>query len=155
MHIISLLSYVCDLICNKRPLLANSCDLIWVKGPYIHIYILYTYSCFVYTTIHGNCVYTKPFLDVLTMVPFHKSGHKWFDRSGPIMQIRSHTQHICMYVCISIKKLTKVRCRDQYANKRTEVWINTHIHIWAGKARMTFSFNIIYHYTKSLVMGCI
>ena len=47
------------------------------------------------TVTMNNCAYIatvciqKVFWDVLTVVPFHKLGHKCFARSGPLLQIRS------------------------------------------------------------------
>ena len=54
--------------------------------------VLYTYGCYICTTIHGNCmyVYKTIYCDVLSMVTFHKLHDKCFARSGPLLQIRSH-----------------------------------------------------------------
>ena len=49
------------------------------------------------------CMYTK---GVLTGVPFHKSGHKRFNRSGPLLQIRSqlmlHNSKLIIYIQINM-----------------------------------------------------
>ena len=69
----------------------NICDFICEKGLLLkHFKKLYINSCYIFTTIHDNCVYTKLFLMFLTVASFHKSSHKCFDISGPLLQIMSH-----------------------------------------------------------------
>ena len=47
--------------------------------------------------IYNNCMYTNlDFWDTLT-VAFHKLGHKYFDRSGPLLQIRSQLVNCYFY----------------------------------------------------------
>ena len=78
----------------------------------------------VYIHIVTVCIQNL-FRSVLTVVPFHKSCDKCFDRSGPLLQIRSHifnsgcltnqvtnvltevipfykSGHICRHVCTTI-----------------------------------------------------
>ena len=42
-------------------------------------------SCYICTTICGNCMYMKLSLRCFYSAPFHKSEHKCFDRSDPLL----------------------------------------------------------------------
>ena len=48
-------------------------------------------------------MYTKLFLRCFNSGPFHKSGHKYFNRSGPLLQIRSHIIHTHIYIGVSYR----------------------------------------------------
>ena len=106
---------ICDLICNKGPLLAKHLwPNLW-KGTTvktsqnhfcIHTVAIYA-ELFIVTLSIQNC-----FWGILTMVPFHKSGHKCFNISGPLLQIRSHIQKI--YYQLSMNQL---RLNQQLNNK--------------------------------------
>ena len=84
-YVYSIFGEKCDLICTKGSLLSKHLwpDL-WKKQLLKHQKtVLYTYSCY-YSMCIQNC-----FWYVLTVVPFHKSGYEYFDRSGPFLWIRS------------------------------------------------------------------
>ena len=72
--------YICDLNCYKGVLLAKHLwPDVW-KGTTVKTSqqpVLCTYSCYIYTVIHGNHMYTKLFL-------------MWYN-SGPFSQIKSQT----------------------------------------------------------------
>ena len=73
---------ICKLICEKGPLFNISKNSLCIHTVYI-----------LYINIDGNCMDTKLFLMCFNSGPFHKSSHKCFDRSVPLMQIRSHIQN--------------------------------------------------------------
>ena len=79
------------MICNEGLLLLILFDdLICEKGPLLKRLktVLYINTCNEYLCIYSNCMDTKTvFRGVLTVLPFHKSGHKRFDRSDPLLQI--------------------------------------------------------------------
>ena len=52
----------------------------------------------IYTTIYGKRMDTKLFLRCFSSGPFHKSGHKCFEKSGPLFQIRSQLLWILLHM---------------------------------------------------------
>ena len=61
------------------------------------MHIVTIYSCAYIATVCKQ----KCFLNILTVVPFHISGHKCFARSTPLLQIRSYI-HTYVSVCVTI-----------------------------------------------------
>ena len=62
----------------------------WNKGPLVkHLkqLFLYTYRCYIYTTITVCILYV---FEVFIVPSFYKSSHKCFIRSGPLLQIGLH-----------------------------------------------------------------
>ena len=71
----------------------NICNLICEKGLLLEHHkntLLYAYSCYISTTIHGNCMYMKMFL-----------------RSGPLLQIMSYlySTNLLIYLKVIIMLL--------------------------------------------------
>ena len=95
---------VCDQICEKRPLLKHL-----KNGLYTHSWYVCTVTLMVMCGV-CNCMYTNCFWDVLTVVPFHKSGHKCFARSVILLQIRSHVFTEVVNICVLQSHLLSKLC---------------------------------------------
>ena len=66
----------------------NNCDMIVNKDPVkIRQKQFCIHTAAIYTTVHGIHVYKTA---SRCLILFHNSRHKYFDKSGPLLQIRSH-----------------------------------------------------------------
>ena len=63
----------------------------------------------IYTTIHGSYMYIE---GVLTVIPYQQKGHKCYDKSGFLLQIRSYIyMYIYMYIPLRISFKDRRICR--------------------------------------------
>ena len=86
------------------------------KQFFMHTVVIYAYLFYIYAKLFLIC-----FIDVI----FDKSGHKCFDRSGLLLQIRSHL-YMCIYYdgCI---------CCPIYIHMHAKInWLFSSIHIHFG-----------------------